>query len=102
MALPTGPIRAIKPAVPNFTGGTARLKFSATIYLQIEDSPGLVAIQLLGPATMGRADEEVDAIDVDLIPYKAAAKGVSRRHAVLERHESRSDFNNYRFEQKCG
>lgn len=85
MALPTGPIRSLKQTMPNFTGGTARLKFSAVIYLQIEDDPERIGIKLLSPATIGRADEDEDSIDIDLIPYDAARKGVSRRHAVLER-----------------
>jgi len=85
MSLPTGPIRSLKPATPNFTGGTARLKFSALIYLQIEDDPEKYPIKLIGSATLGRADEESDSVDIDLNPLGAAQKGVSRRHATLER-----------------
>jgi pSer/pThr/pTyr-binding forkhead associated (FHA) protein len=85
MALPTGPIRSLKQTMPNFTAGTARLKFSAVIYLQIEDDPERIGIKLLSPATLGRAGGDDDSIDLDLNPYEAATKGVSRRHAVLER-----------------
>ncbi len=85
MALPTGPIRILKETVPNFTGGTARLKFSAIIYLQIEDDTERIGIKLIGPAAIGRSDEGEESVDIDLNPFYAAEKGVSRRHAVLER-----------------
>ena len=85
MALPTGPIRTLKPTVPNFTGGTARLKFSSKIYLHIEDYADQIAIKLIGSATIGRADEDDGSIDIDLHPFNAAEKGVSRHHAALER-----------------
>jgi hypothetical protein len=85
MPLPTGPIRSLKQAVPNFTAGTAHLKFTAKIYLEFEDYPERIPLNLIGSATLGRADDDNDSIDIELNPIDAAAKGVSRRHAVLAR-----------------
>lgn len=55
------------------------------IYLQIDDHPERIAINLTAPAILGRAD--VDSIAIDLNPYGAADKGVSRRHALLDRDQ---------------
>lgn len=79
----TGPIRDLKQTPPNITWGTARLRLPAQIYLHIAGAPEPVRTKLTRPLTMGRSDNDVD-VDVDLTPYKAAEKGVSRRHMLLE------------------
>ncbi len=58
---------------------------SAMIYLQIDDHPERIAINLTGPAILGRSD--VALVDIDLSPFNGADKGVSRRHALLDRDQ---------------
>src|SRR5262249_49805364 len=80
--------------------GTARLKFSAIIYLQLEDDPEKYGIKLAGSVTLGRVDEDDDSADIDLNPFNAADNGVSRRHAALER--ARDTVNLIDLESKNG
>ncbi len=85
MSISTGPIRDLKESIPNITWGTARLRLPAQIYLHIAGSAEPLRMKLNRSICLGRTDNEsVVEIDVDLTPYKAAEKGVSRRHMMLE------------------
>jgi len=85
MSISTAQIRDLKDSIPNITWGTARLRLPAQIYLHIAGAPEPLCLRLNHPVTLGRADkDEVVQIDIDLTPYKAVEKGVSRRHMLLE------------------
>jgi pSer/pThr/pTyr-binding forkhead associated (FHA) protein len=85
MAISTGPIKDLKESPPNITWGTARLRLPAQVYLHIVGTAEPVRIRLTRPFILGRVDrDEPTDIDVDLTPYKAVEKGVSRRHMKLE------------------
>ena len=85
MSISTGRIGDLKDSVPNITWGTARLRMPAQVYLHIAGAPEPVRIKLTRPIALGRAEnEEAANIDINLMPYKAVEKGVSRRHLTLE------------------
>jgi pSer/pThr/pTyr-binding forkhead associated (FHA) protein len=80
--LPTGELSA-RP-----TWGTARLDRDATLVLHIRDAAEPVTFQPAARVIFGRADNTSSARpDIDLTPYGALEKGVSRIHAAICRNE---------------
>jgi len=64
---------------------TSKFMPSTIIDLQIDDNPERIAFDLIDSAVLGRAD--VSPVEIDLTPFHAAEKGLSRRHAILEREQ---------------
>ncbi len=68
------------------TWGTARFDRHATIVMHIQDTATPIAIQPTDEAILGRADSASGTNPhVDLSPYGALDKGVSRLHAAIRR-----------------
>jgi hypothetical protein len=65
--------------------GTAFFNENARLILHIETTPPLI-IEPLSKTFLGRFEESLlDGLYINLVPYDAKAKGVSRLHAVLHR-----------------
>ncbi|MGB1288788.1 MAG: FHA domain-containing protein [Aggregatilineales bacterium] len=65
--------------------GAARLGKNAAILLHFKDHSDPLTIQSAARVTFGRADNDSPGgPDIDLNPYGAQAKGVSRLHAAIE------------------
>ncbi|MBZ0308927.1 MAG: FHA domain-containing protein [Anaerolineae bacterium] len=70
------------------TWGTARFGQDAFIILHIRDADEPLMIQPAKRTILGRADENSpQKPDMDLTPYGALEKGVSRIHAAIHRSE---------------
>jgi pSer/pThr/pTyr-binding forkhead associated (FHA) protein len=70
------------------TWGTAHFAQEADIILHIHDAPKPVVLSPMHEAVLGRADEvSGTSPDLDLTPYNALEKGVSRIHAAIRRGE---------------
>lgn len=70
------------------TWGTARFGQDASIIIHIRDSTEPVTLRPEKRTVMGRWDSSsVQKPDLDLTPYGALEKGVSRIHAVIARSE---------------
>ncbi|MCU0497249.1 MAG: FHA domain-containing protein [Anaerolineae bacterium] len=70
------------------TWGTARFRQGATVLLHIRDANEPLILQPAKRTILGRADTTSPSQpDLDLTPYGALEKGVSRIHAVVERSE---------------
>jgi FHA domain-containing protein len=83
MDITTRRIGNIKEDRLNITSGTARITLPQ-VYVHIVGVPEPISLKLSRPMALGRASTD-EPIDIDLNPYKALEKGVSRRHIVLER-----------------
>ncbi len=70
------------------TWGTARFSHGSSVVLHVRDNSEPLVLQPTNRMVMGRADV-TSAVqpDLDLTPYGALEKGVSRMHAVVERSE---------------
>jgi pSer/pThr/pTyr-binding forkhead associated (FHA) protein len=70
------------------TWGTARFEQDANIVLHIHDAPKPVTLRPAQETILGRHDEASGTTpDLDLTPYNALEKGVSRIHAAIRRGE---------------
>jgi hypothetical protein len=70
------------------TWGTARFGQDASIVMHIRDMPAPVIIRPAKKTVLGRADlNSQQKPDIDLSPYGALDKGVSRVHAAIMRNE---------------
>lgn len=70
------------------TWGTARFGQDASIVMHIRDMPTPVIIRPAKKTVLGRADiNSQQKPDIDLSPYGALDKGVSRVHAAIMRNE---------------
>jgi hypothetical protein len=70
------------------TWGTARFGQDASIILHIRDVKEPVILQPAKRTILGRADNtSTQKPDLDLTPYGAVEKGVSRIHAAIYRNE---------------
>jgi pSer/pThr/pTyr-binding forkhead associated (FHA) protein len=70
------------------TWGTARFDHDASIILHVRDATDPIMFQPPAQTILGRADvTSVQKPDLDLTPYGALEKGVSRVHAVIFRSD---------------
>jgi hypothetical protein len=70
------------------TWGTARFDPSSSIVIHIRDAADPLILDLNQETILGRIDSNsVRKPDLDLTPYGALEKGVSRIHAAIYRHE---------------
>ncbi|QPC81179.1 FHA domain-containing protein [Phototrophicus methaneseepsis] len=68
--------------------GSAQLTDTHTLKIDFMDTNKSLMLRPKGQLIFGRADESTNTFpDVDLAPYGAISKGVSRQHAVLEVNE---------------
>jgi hypothetical protein len=66
--------------------GTALFEDGSSIVFHIGDHPKPLVVKPGHRITLGRTDvANGPAPDVDLLPYGALSKGVSRKHAIIER-----------------
>ncbi|MBZ0306424.1 MAG: FHA domain-containing protein [Anaerolineae bacterium] len=98
---PSRKLADVKPAPINtirLGGTTKRLTDHAVLQNQppitflLIDADITVSVQLADQAFIGRHDDDFefqDRLDIDLMPYEAREKGVSRRHAMLCRISNR-------------
>ena len=68
------------------TWGSARIASTTQIVLQIRDAAQPITISPSGKrVSLGRSDAQSTVKpDIDMMPYGALEKGVSRQHAILE------------------
>lgn len=70
------------------TWGTARFDRHSSIIVHIRDAPEPILLQPAQETVLGRFDQASGtAPDLDLTPYGALEKGVSRMHAAVRRGE---------------
>jgi hypothetical protein len=70
------------------TWGTARFGQDASIIIHIRDASEPIVLQPAKQLVLGRSDNNSTQIpDLDLTPYGALEKGVSRIHATIHRSE---------------
>lgn len=86
------PTRQLEAASTNLaaraTWGTARFGQNASIIIHIRDATEPVVLQPSAKTILGRADStSPQKPDLDLTPYGALEKGVSRIHAAIYRSE---------------
>jgi len=86
------PTRQLETASTNLaaraTWGTARFGQNASIIIHIRDATEPVILQPANKTVLGRADATgPQKPDLDLTPYGALEKGVSRIHAAIYRSE---------------
>jgi len=89
LAFPTKQIdRATNELHARATWGTARFREDATILLHIRDTDEPLVLQPNRRTVLGRDDvNSTTKPDLDLGPYGALEKGVSRIHAAIFRNE---------------
>jgi hypothetical protein len=68
------------------TWGTARFSLKASVILHIRDADTPLVLEPAEETTLGRSDA-VTRPGLDLSPYGAQEKGVSRMHAAIRRGE---------------
>lgn len=86
------PTRQLDPSANDLaakaTWGTARFGQDASIIIHIRDTTEPVVLQPAKKTVLGRADStSTQKPDLDLTPYGALEKGVSRIHAAIFRSE---------------
>jgi hypothetical protein len=70
------------------TWGTARFSQQSTVVIHIRDAANPVVLEPSKRTLLGRSDTGgAEKPDIDLTPYGALEKGVSRVHAAIERSE---------------
>lgn len=70
------------------TWGTARLSQRSEILLHVGDAKEAVRLNISGRYLLGRLDSSsTSKPDLDLMPFGALEKGVSRIHAAIDRSE---------------
>ena len=68
--------------------GTARFGPSSEIVLHFRDNPETVRVKPIDEILLGREDPDSNVpVTVDLSPFGAGERGVSRRHAAIRRGE---------------
>jgi hypothetical protein len=89
LTLPTKQIDLVTSEITaKATWGTARFSEKSIIVMHIRDAPEPIHLQPAGRISLGRADaSSSDKPDIDLTPFGALEKGVSRIHAALFRTE---------------
>lgn len=78
------------PSIPGVKGvwGAASLATAASIIVQIRDAPDPLQMPLADQMILGRSDmTNPRQPDIDLTPYGALEKGVSRLHATIQRND---------------
>ena len=88
----TLPTRQLEQPAANLaakaTWGTARFGQDASIIIHIRDASEPIVLQPSKQMVLGRADSNSTQIpDLDLTPYGALEKGVSRIHAAIHRSD---------------
>ncbi len=71
------------PLIPPGAG----VELHQTFQIVFPDFKQRLTFELSHPLIMGRSDPESGTVDIDLSPFEAVKRGVSRRHAVL-RHSA--------------
>jgi hypothetical protein len=89
---PTLPTRQLEDTLSEFsakaTWGTASFGSTSSILVHIRDASEPVVLELLDRMILGRADRTSPRQpDIDLTPFGALEKGVSRVHAAIERSD---------------
>ena len=89
---PTLPTRRLDTASGDLaaraTWGTARFGENARIIIRIRDVPEPIVLTPTKETILGRSDRaNPRQPDLDLTPYGALEKGVSRHHAIISRSE---------------
>lgn len=70
------------------TWGTARFDRRSSIIIRLHDYSQPISVEPKEELLVGRSDDRSGlTLDLDLGPYGAAEKGVSRRHAMIRRGE---------------
>lgn len=70
------------------TWGTARFGQNSTVLIHVRDASEPIILSPARRTVLGRADtSSTDQPDLDLTPFGALEKGVSRIHAAVERSE---------------
>lgn len=70
------------------TWGSARFSQESSVLIHIRDATEPITVQPVSRTVLGRNDSSGSvAPDIDLTPYGALEKGVSRTHAAIERSE---------------
>ncbi|NWF68792.1 MAG: FHA domain-containing protein [Chloroflexi bacterium] len=87
--LPTRKIdEGAKDLAAKATWGTARFNPASSIIIHVRDSAEPIILQPTKRTVVGRSDSSsTQKPDLDLTPYGALEKGVSRLHAAIERSE---------------
>ena len=71
---------------PKNSAGNALLKNQTTVVFSLVDTDVLLPIHVADRIVIGRLDfDSIEKIDIDLMPYGARERGVSRQHAALYR-----------------
>lgn len=89
---PTLPTRQLEDTLSEFsaraTWGTASFGNTSSILIHIRDATDPIEMNLVDRMVLGRADTTSPRQpDVDLTPFGALEKGVSRIHAAIERSD---------------
>jgi len=70
------------------TWGTARFDQASSIIIHVRDYGDSITLSAQEEIVVGRSDAKTTLLpDLDMAPYGAAEKGVSRRHALIRRGE---------------
>lgn len=81
---------AARQSRPLASIGTQRLGISKSVIMRIADAPTPIKCDPKTPLTLGRINaNNPRRPDIDLTTYRAFEKGVSCRHATLQRQEDR-------------
>jgi hypothetical protein len=89
LTLPTKQIDLVTSEISaKSTWGTARFNEESSVLIHIRDAVEPIHLQPHGKLVLGRADAtSTTKPDLDLTPYGALEKGVSRAHAAIYRSE---------------
>jgi pSer/pThr/pTyr-binding forkhead associated (FHA) protein len=72
-------------SIAKATWGAARFQQGSVVILHIKDASDPINIKPVGRLVVGRSDANSTIMpDIDLAPFGAAEKGVSRQHAAIE------------------
>lgn len=88
----TLPTKQIESKTSEFTAkatyGSARFSGESVVMIQVRDNNDEITIKPAARTVLGRSDAGAsDKPDIDLTPFGALEKGVSRTHAAIERSE---------------
>lgn len=72
---------------PHRRWGTAYFDYRSQLSLTFRDTGEVLRFAVMGELTIGRchAEDDIEQPDIDLTPFGAVEKGVSRRHLALVR-----------------
>lgn len=86
--LPTKQLDLQADLAAKATWGTARFSTSASIVIHVRDAAEPITLQPAKRTLVGRSDaSSAQKPDLDLTPFGALEKGVSRIHAAIDRSE---------------